>query len=227
MAVPEAIERRGFQVRSYQYHDLDGRPGFKLATQNVDGRRYLYMGHFWHRGWSILDVTDPDDPRLIRFIEGPADTWTLQVQVADGTMVTALEGLVEEQDDSYRILSALPVPAPSRGLAYRNYYDKGGRFGPHNQHHHQGHPAHMRLDTVVLLTYFNAGLRAYDLTDPRTPAEVGCFVAEDPRQRRGPKPEVLVTQAEDVLVDDRGLIFLTDKNHGLFVLEAEDPVQVR
>jgi hypothetical protein len=28
-----------------------------------------------------------------------------------------------------------------------------------------------------------------------------------------------VTQSEDVLVDRRGFVYLTDKNHGLFVLK--------
>jgi hypothetical protein len=406
MAAPPAVERRGFRVLGY--HDLDGRPAFKLATQKIDGRRYLYAGHFWHRGWSVLDVTDPAEARLLTFVEGPTDTWTLQVQVAGGLMVTALErpgagwgippgrshaegalvwdvttdpakpalrgryhtggrgthrnlwdgnlavmtanvegfvgnlpvfvdlsdprtpreisrwwwpgqhqaagevplhqrylhgpasvkdtraylpygrvGLVvldisdirkpelvtrvsfgdlggpvgthsavplgdrglilvnseahaegdgdplnyavvvEERGDSYRIVSTLPMPRPSDGLPYTSYYDKGGRFGPHNQHHFHGHPAHLSLSQVVLLTYFNAGLRAFDLTDPRMPVEAGFFVPEDPAERRGPKPSTLVTQSEDVLVDDRGVIFLTDKNHGLFMLEAEDPVRLQ
>jgi hypothetical protein len=30
---------------------------------------------------------------------------------------------------------------------------------------------------------------------------------------------MLVTQSEDVLVDARGLVYVTDKNHGLYVLE--------
>jgi hypothetical protein len=34
-------------------------------------------------------------------------------------------------------------------------------------------------------------------------------------------PARLVTQSEDVLVDARGFIYLTDKNHGLYVLEDE------
>jgi hypothetical protein len=71
------------------YHDLDGRSGFKLALQEVAGRFFLYVAGFWHSGWSILDVTDPEHPELLRFLEGPPNTMTIQVQVADGTMITA------------------------------------------------------------------------------------------------------------------------------------------
>jgi hypothetical protein len=73
------------------YHDLDGRSGFKLALQEVGGRFFLYVAGFWHSGWSILEVTDPEHPELLRFLEGPPNTMTIQVQVADGTMITALE----------------------------------------------------------------------------------------------------------------------------------------
>src|SRR5215813_9617424 len=73
------------------YHDLGGRSGFKLALQEVDGRFFLYVAGFWHSGWSILEVTDPEHPQLLRWLPGPPNTMTIQVQVADGTMITALE----------------------------------------------------------------------------------------------------------------------------------------
>ena len=73
------------------YCDFDGKPAFKLAIQEYEGRWYLYVAHLWHRGWSIVDVTDPAAPRPVRFIEGPDNTWTIQLQVADGLMITGLE----------------------------------------------------------------------------------------------------------------------------------------
>jgi len=78
-------------VELLAYHDLDGRSGFKLALQEVEGRFFLYVAGFWHSGWSILDVTDPEHPDLLRFLDGPPNTMTLQVQVADRMMITGLE----------------------------------------------------------------------------------------------------------------------------------------
>lgn len=69
------------------------------------------------------------------------------------------------------------------------------------------------------VTYFGAGLRIIDIADPRLPREVGSFVPPDPTVRRGVLPRTLVAQSEDVLVDARGMIYLTDKNHGLYILE--------
>ena len=73
------------------YHDLEGRPVFKLALQVVDDRWYLYATHFWEPRLSILDVTDPADMQLVGAIDGPADAATWQVQVADGLLVQGLE----------------------------------------------------------------------------------------------------------------------------------------
>src|SRR5262249_28711180 len=73
------------------YHDLDGRSGLKLALQETGGRFCLYVAGFWHSGGSILEVTDPEHPQLLRWLPGPPNTMTIQVQVADGIMITALE----------------------------------------------------------------------------------------------------------------------------------------
>src|SRR5437762_4970460 len=46
-------------LEALSYHDLDGRPGFKLALTVKAGRHFLYVSHLWHSGWSVLDVTEP------------------------------------------------------------------------------------------------------------------------------------------------------------------------
>jgi hypothetical protein len=98
----------------------------------------------------------------------------------------------------------------------------GGRFGPHNQHQPQHQPVLLEREDLVFLTYFNAGLRIVNIADARLPREVGYFVPPDPTVRRGVLPKALVAQSEDVLVDRRGYIYVTDKNHGLYVLRFED-----
>jgi len=42
-------------------------------------------------------------------------------------------------------------------------------------------------------------------------------------KRYGPLPKKLVAQSEDVLVDARGYIYLTEKNQGLWILRYTGP----
>ena len=73
------------------YIGLEDRPGFKMALHKAGDRWYLYVAQFWCSGWSIVEVTDPRKPRFVRYIAGPPNTWTLQVQTADNRMVTSME----------------------------------------------------------------------------------------------------------------------------------------
>ena len=62
-----------------------------------------------------------------------------------------------------------------------------------------------------------------DISDARAPREVGYFLPPDPTRRYGPLPTKLVAQSEDVLVDSRGIIYLTEKNQGLWTLQYTGP----
>jgi hypothetical protein len=385
------------------YSDLDGRGGaFKMAIKEVNGRWYLYMGHLWHRGWTIADVTDPTRPRVAKFIPGPENTFTIQMDLHDAIMITAIQRIIPgwggdpakpaeegvliwdisdplspkqlshwktggggthrnsypggnyaylsagmpgyrgsiflildisdprnpkeagrwwmpgqkegeprtgppagfhgpavvEGNTAYlgyapaavildiadksnpklvgrldmsppfisagvqavhsvlpipgkpvlfsaseasaegcdadlnhaamidikdptkpRMISFFPLPLPPADAPFTNFCDKGGRFGPHNTNHHWHSPDVQKQGDLIYLTYFNAGLRVFDIRNPRMPKEVGWFVPPEPTTRVGPIPTTkLVTQTEDVLVDRRGNIYVTDKQWGLWVL---------
>ena len=67
------------------------------------------------------------------------------------------------------MISSLPTPRPVDGN--RSYWDKGGRFGIHNQHHQQGQKHLFPNDDMVFTTFFNAGMRVFDISDPYEPVE--------------------------------------------------------
>src|SRR5258708_284782 len=84
----------GWQATNMQpvgYSNLQGRDAFKLAIKQVGGRWYLFMGHLWSEGWSVVDVTNPADPKYLKFIPGPANSWTIQVTFHDNLLLTALQ----------------------------------------------------------------------------------------------------------------------------------------
>jgi hypothetical protein len=88
-SLPPGAFARNVEVIGYA--DMAGRPAFKMAIREAARRWYLYTGHFWEPGWSIVDVTDPSAPQVARFISGPENTWTLQMDLHGDTMITALE----------------------------------------------------------------------------------------------------------------------------------------
>ena len=407
-------------VELLAYHDLDGRSGFKLALQEVDGHFFLYVAGLWHSGWSILDVTNPEHPELLRFLDGPPNTMTLQVQVSDGMMIAGLEhpfpglplnGSAQPQDgflvwdvkepdgpqllgrwssgetgthrnfynggrwvyatstfpgfeghilaivdiedptnpkvtgkwwypgqhkdagESYTaeeerrltsghpfpgefglglhggayvvgdraycpwkragmvildvsdtaspkhvstlsvypplgstiavhsavplvgrdvvvinsealhergaeavdyvatvdisdesdpmVMAVFPQPRPPHSYSARGFAEKGGRSGPHNQHQQQGLDCLAPNDGFVYLAYFNAGLQIYDVSDPRDPFIDAYYIPDDPKQRIGPVPSELVHQAEDVLVDRRGVIYMSEANSGIYIFDHQ------
>ena len=87
-----------------------------------------------------------------------------------------MAGIVDISDEKRpRMLSLFPLPEPAPESELKNFYEKAGRFGPHN-HHHPNHQACLEdRDDIAYLTYFNAGLRVYDIRDARQPKEIGLF----------------------------------------------------
>lgn len=51
------------------------------------------------------------------------------------------------------------------------------------------------------------------------------FIPPDPTANSGPLPKDVVAQTEDVLVDTRGYIYITDKNWGMWILRYSGPNQ--
>jgi hypothetical protein len=403
--IPKGWE--AFNMKAIGYSGLDGHGGaFKMAIKHAGDHWYLYTGNFWSHGWDIVDVTDPTNPKFVKFIPGPADSSEGQVDLHGNIMITALQnragykdpnkpihegiiiwdisdpvnpkqlsvwktgatgthrdgypggkyvnlsagmpgykgqilvfldisdprhpkeagrwwmkgqkegepsvppmyglhgpafiegnyaylgyspamvildisdiskpklvgqlnvsppfginipvhdamkipgrplvfahaegtkgadtpdgpractgalyltGLIDVQDPAKPMLiSTFPTPVPPKDAPYSDFCDKGGRFGPHNTNILQHNPDVEKQANLIYLTYFNAGLRVFDITDARLPKEVGWFIPPNPVKRYGPLPyDKLVNQTEDVLVDTRGNIYITGKNWGLFVL---------
>jgi hypothetical protein len=135
-------------------------------------------------------------------------------------------GLIDNRNPAQpRLMSLFPLPVPPKGAPYKNFCEKGGRFGPHNVNQEIHLPDVEKPGNLIYLTYFNAGLRVYDIKDPLLPFESGWFIPPPPSERAGPLPRDLVTQTEDVLVDTRGYIYVTDKQWGLWILRYTGPDQ--
>ncbi len=103
-----------------------------------------------------------------------------------------------------RVVAICPVPQGP-------FCDRGLRFGAHNLH--ENRPGSYRSAEVVFATYFNAGLRVYDVADPQEPREIGHWIPACP-------PGQQAAQINDVWVGDDLRTYVTDRVFGgVYVLE--------
>ena len=66
---------------------------------------------------------------------------------------------------------------------------------------------------LTFAAWFAGGLRVIDIGDPLAPREYGYFVPPPP-------PGFAAPQSMDVEVDERGIVYLLDRNRGLDILEV-------
>lgn len=122
-------------------------------------------------------------------------------------------------------ISTFQVPAASGGTGAKNFCDRGGRFGPHATNEEFGPPFYQK---VLLVSYFNAGIRAIDVRDPYNPKEVAFYIPtliDQTDLRCGPLNGAQnvcrqVVQTNNVATDDRGYIYIVDRaDTGMHILQ--------
>ncbi len=183
-------------------------------------------------GMTVLDVADPSQPKLVAhrnwtspFGGGthsclPLMDRNLLVVADEPHTSNCADGLryvwLFDIRDKSNPISIATMPQPSE----EDYCAKGGSFGPHNLH--ENRIGSLQSSSLVFATYHNAGVRAYDIGNPFQPKEVGHYVPPDPAALVDPRPNrPRVVQSTDIYVDPNGLMFLTDKNAGLNILQFE------
>lgn len=204
--------------------------GFRAHNTNVYPRRpdRAYLGYL-DGGMVVLDIADKARPKMVtRWDNSPpyaGFTHTVLPLFERDLLVVSDETVVEDGGDWPKLIwildarsEANPVPIatcpmpPLQGFAHR-----GGRFGAHNLHENIPLPTSWQSDQVILGTFFNGGLRAFDIADPYRPVEVGYFVPAAPNG--SPTGSV---QINDVFADERGVVYTVDRHAGgLYILEMD------
>ncbi len=181
-------------------------------------------------GMVVIDVADRTRPRLITHRNWcpPFGGGTHNcLPLPDRDLLIVLdEAVLDHQEDGLKLIWVFDNREPSNPVsiatfptpAEADYVGKGGHFGPHNIH--ENRPGSFISSDLIFATYQNAGIRVFDIRDPFRPSEVGAFVPPAPRRMMDRRPNrARVIQSADVFVDAAGLIYATDYNSGLSILE--------
>jgi hypothetical protein len=219
-------------------------PGMNLAAGETPswpvGSRYglhhaIVDGDTAYAAWRdagmvVINVADREHPKLVvhRNWCPPFGGGTHNcLPLPDRQLLVVLdEAVLDHQEDGLKLIwvfdnrdranpvsiATLPTPAEA------DYVAKGGHFGPHNIH--ENRPGSLVSSELIFATYQNAGVRVFDIGDQYRPNEVGAWVPPAPARMMDRRPgRARVIQSADVFVDKNGLVYSTDYNAGLFILE--------
>ncbi len=188
----------------------------------------MYAG-CWMSGIAIIDVSNIHAPRTLARYEydppcsEPTHTF-LKVPHRIGGKLIAVSTEEErahrgaDAEKPHGPLRTWDVSDPSQPKLLHSYYLAESatpypaskvRFGTHQLREK------VDGDNLLYVTWFAGGLRIVDISDPANPQERGYFI---------PKPGdgVVAPLTNDVFKDRRGLLWVTDKERGLDVIEYKN-----
>ena len=201
---------------------------FVLDEPEPSGRRYaahhaLAEGHVAYLGYGdaglvALDVSERASPQFLWRLDWEGGgTHTCMPLPGRGLVAVTDEQMTDGPNAppryvrlvdtvERRILAVCPEPQG-------DFATQPTRFGPHNLH--ENRDGSYCSATLIFVTYFNAGLRVYDVADAQRPVEVAAWV-----------PEQEAPQTNDLYVEAGGRVWVTDRfTGGLTCLEPEPELE--
>jgi hypothetical protein len=182
-------------------------------------------------GLTIHDIGNPAAPALLSHINWsppfPGGTHTALPLPGRDLVVVADEANAEmcAKGTFYTFIvdaraPGNPVPISTLPTPGDRDYCRLGTFGPHNLH--ENRPGSFQSEETIFATYNNAGVRVFDIRDAFAPREIAYWVPPIPGRMIDPRPNVTpAAKTADVHVRPDGLMYVSDWNAGLHVLEYE------
>jgi hypothetical protein len=177
---------------------------------------------YWHHGMYILDISDLSKPKMVSgHRRSPAFPHPTHTCLQIPTMLKGRKVMVVADEDVMELKPSAPAfawvyditderfPIPIATINVDGLND--GKFYPPMTGCHQ--PSERFKGTIIPFAWFAQGLRLFDIADPYAPREVGHFLPDAPQG--GTR-----CSSNDVTMDDRGLIYLVDRIHGVDIVET-------
>ena len=193
--------------RQFTHHPL------RLGDRLYAGLRY--------GGLAVIDISDLRQPKMIGRLNWNASYANsvhtalpipFKIRNRSWLFVSEEDSTDEIYEDPSASVWMVDITAEHQPVSVETFRVPDGdfiklrrRFGAHQ-------PAEQVKGTVIPVTWFCAGLRFVDISDPYQLKDVGHFIAD-------PCGGEKVTQSNDVCIDEQGIIYLMDRYCGLDILE--------
>jgi hypothetical protein len=197
------------------------------AEPSADGTRVFLS--YWDSGFVALDVTDPASPTLLGDTayapDEDGDGHSANYDDARELLFTADEDFcknsgpgIETGYGYLRVYDYSNPAAPAQIGEYRTPSSAGmgaqgsGDYSIHNP---------FLVGTDVYVSWYSDGVRVVDASNPAQPKEVASFVPPAGQNPVKPPQRGVLSQMPQVwgvVVDERGYIYASDMNTGLWIL---------
>ena len=181
----------------------------------------LYMS-YWHHGVFILDIDDLANPKMVSsFNTGPTFPHPTHTALPLPFDIGGHRHMIVADEDVAKLRPHAPAfmwifditdetnPIPISSWQVNGLDMIGEPEGIFTGCHQ---PSEIVTSTVIPFAWFARGVRLIDIANPHSPEEVGHFEPE-------PQPGCDRICANDITVDDRGLIYVIDRLRGFHILE--------
>jgi len=176
-------------------------------------------------GVVTLDISDKAHPTMIANVNYappfPGFTHTVLPIFSRELLVVSQEALRPAGEDYPKLvwlmdnrLESNPVIISTLPMADTDdFFNRPGRYGAHNLYENQPGSTSFHSDHLVFGTFFNAGIRVFDTTNPFQPEEIAYFIPQIPESAEA-------NGINDVHVDENGIMYVVDRlKGGLYILE--------
>ncbi len=205
-------------------------PGKRFALHHAIVSGTTAYGSWRDGGLTLLDVADPTQPKLIAHRNWcppfGGGTHTSLPLPDRNLVIVADESVADHCADQVKFTWVVDVREPTNPVTIAtfptpsedDYCAKGGHFGPHNLH--ENRPGSFQSSEIIFATYQNAGVRVFDIRNQYQPRQVAYYVPPKPAKMYDLRPQSSTEiQTCDLYVDTQGLVYVTDYNAGLYILQ--------
>ena len=136
-------------MRLIGYSDQGGRPD---GVQLMVNKGYAFIGHMFSRGFSVVDVRDPRNPKPAAYVPAPPNTWNIHLQT---------------HGDLLLVINAKDMFAAAEFQDEHQYY-KGAL----------GEKVGTAEKKTAPVRDWTAGMAVYDIADPAKPRQIAFMPVE-------------------------------------------------